>query len=262
MDIAVQQDLFNNEYNIDNIKVLNRYLTFEKELILCINIRSLNANFSKLQVFLYELEIQPNIVCTETWNLEHSSLFNIVGYKMFYNNSKINKSDGVIIYIKDNITEITEIIQIGKIKIINSKISLENKKKLLLSSIYRSHDIHKTEFLMNMKNHIEMNKTNKNNIIVGDFNIDILNQDIIDQEFLQVMLENGYCPGLNNITKPSNQDHKIGTCIHNFYLKLDKLRYNTFTLNIPLNDHYPIFMALKGSMKNDEQTTFKKINYK
>ena len=123
---------------------------------------------------------------------------------MYYNESKINKSDGVVLYISEDITETTEIIQINRLKIMNTKITLENNRNITLSSIYRSHDIHKTEFLMNIKNFVKINKKQKDNLIIGDFNFDILSQDVLDQEFLQVLLENGYCPGLNNITTLRN----------------------------------------------------------
>ena len=50
------------------------------------------------------------IVCTETWMLQHIGLYNIPGYNLRYNESNINKSDGVILYIKNDIIENTETI--------------------------------------------------------------------------------------------------------------------------------------------------------
>ena len=76
--------------------------------ILYINIRSLNANFEKLLVFLKSLEIKPNIiVCSESWELKLPKMYQIKGYKMYYNNSSINRADGVVTYIKDEILENT-----------------------------------------------------------------------------------------------------------------------------------------------------------
>ena len=34
---------------------------------------------------------------------------------------------------------------------------------------------------------------------MGDFNIEILNHETINREFLHILLENGYCPGFCNI---------------------------------------------------------------
>ncbi|OXU16733.1 hypothetical protein TSAR_004815 [Trichomalopsis sarcophagae] len=144
---------------------------------------------------------------------------------MYYNDSRINKSDGVAIYISENIIEITEIIQINNLKIVNSTITLTNNKEIILSEIYRSHDTHETEFLLNI-----------NNLIIGDFNCDILNQDVVDQEYLQVFLENGYYP-------------------------LSKIKYKTFTLSVPSNNYYPIMISLKGIKNNSSHEEHKKINY-
>ena len=84
MNTNFYQEFINNEHVIDNINILNKYLASEKEIILCINIRSLNANYNKLQTFLNSLDIKPSIiVCTETWNLEYYNFFNISGYNLY-----------------------------------------------------------------------------------------------------------------------------------------------------------------------------------
>ena len=61
------------------------------------------------------------------------------GYKLYYNESKINRADGVIIYVSEEIDEVTEIIKIGNLKILNSTIKMNNNKKVEISSLYRSH---------------------------------------------------------------------------------------------------------------------------
>ena len=43
---------------------------------------------------------------------------------MYYNNSKINISDDLVIYVSDYITEMTEVLTINNLKISNSKIAL------------------------------------------------------------------------------------------------------------------------------------------
>ena len=79
---------------------------------------------------------------------------------------------------------------------------------------------------------------------MGDFNFEILNHETINQEFLHILLENGYCPGFSNITRPSDKTGNSGTCIDNIFIKLDKIAYKTFTLRILLTDHFPLFMSL------------------
>ena len=98
---------------------------------------------------------------------------------MYYNNSKINISDGLVIYVSDYITETTEVLTINNLKIINSKIAIEKNNEIMISILYRSHDISKTEFLLILKNLINNNSKYKNNLIIGDFNFDISNHESI-----------------------------------------------------------------------------------
>ena len=55
---------------------------------------------------------------------------------------------------------------------------------------------------------------------MGKFNFDILNHETINQEFLHIRLENGYCPDLSNIARPSDKTGNSGTCIDNIFIKL------------------------------------------
>ena len=77
----------------------------------------------------------------------------------------------------------------------------------MISALYRSHDISKTEFLLILKNLINNNSKYKNNIIIGDFNFDISNHNSNNQEFFLILLEYGYCPGFRNITRPSDKNN-------------------------------------------------------
>ena len=117
------------------------------------------------------------------------------------------------------------------------------------------------DFLLNLKKLILHNKKYKNNLIMGDFNFDISNQDTLNQGFLHILLEHGYCPGFCNITRPSDKTYNSGTCIDNIFIKLDKIAYKTFTLRIPLTDHFPLFMSLNKIRTIENLHTIKRINY-
>ena len=79
---------------------------------------------------------------------------------------------------------------------------------------------------------------------MGVFNFDIPNHDTLNQEFVHILLENGYCSGFCNITRPSDKTCNSGTGIDNIFIKLDKIAYKTFTLRIPLTDHFLLFMSI------------------
>ena len=86
---------------------------------------------------------------------------------------------------------------------------------------------------------------------MGDFN----------QEFLHILLEHGYCPGFSNTTRPSDKTSNTGTCIHNIFIKLDEIAYRTFTLRIPLTDHFPLFMSINKLRTIETIDTITHINY-
>ena len=108
---------------------------------------------------------------------------------------------------------------------------------------------------------INNNSKYKNNLIIGDFNFDISNHGSINQEFLHILLEHGYCPGFPNITRPSDRNNNSGTCIDNILIKLDKINYKTFTLKIPLHDHFPIFMSINEIRATKDAHAMNRINY-
>ena len=86
-------------------------------------------------------------------------------------------------------------------------------------------------------------------------------QDTLNQEFLHILLEHGYCPGFCNITRPSDKTCNSGTYIDNIFIKLDKIAYRTFTLRILLTDHFPLFMSINKIRTIENIDTIKHINY-
>ena len=62
----LQNEIINTNYNFDDLSELNRCMAFENEVILNVNIRSLNANFHKLLVFyiIYISILLLDTICT------------------------------------------------------------------------------------------------------------------------------------------------------------------------------------------------------
>ena len=67
-----------------------------------------------------------------------------------------------------------------------------------------------------MKKYIDSNKNTKNHTIVGDFNIDIMQDDNATSEFLNNFTEKEYIPCFLGITRLANDGYG-GTCIDNFF---------------------------------------------
>ena len=98
-------EIINTEEEFKDTTELNNKLGNKSFVILHVNVRSMSENINKLEVFINLLNNKPAvIVCSETWTIHHIEFFHLSGYKIFYNNSKINKAAGVILFIRDDVS--------------------------------------------------------------------------------------------------------------------------------------------------------------
>ena len=90
-------------------------------------------------------------------------------------------------YIHENLIEKTVILIVNELRILNSTLKI-NKDDIVISALYRSHDITKTKFLANLKILLDAHKSYENHFVIGDLNIDINQHDTISEEFLGNLL--------------------------------------------------------------------------
>ena len=122
----------------------------------------------------------------------------------------------MVVYIKENVTQVTETIEMDNIKILNSIITLKNNSKLEISSLYRSHDKSQINFNFNLNKYLIVKKDVKNHYVIGDFNADILKDNLISHDFLNNFIDKGYYPGFIGTTRRYDLNTEKGTCIDNF----------------------------------------------
>ena len=155
--------------------------------------------------------------------------------------------------MKKDIQETTKVIDIGRLKILNTIINLNNNSHLEISSMYRSHDLCSPEFILNVKNYLKIKRNVKNHLIIGDYNINILQNNNVSQDFLNNLLENGYFPGFTDTTRPYDLGYDSGTCIDNIFIKSKTINSKTFKLNIPWPDHFPLFININKNLVDGEK---------
>lgn len=225
------------ENSYSDLDSLNSSLNIENLLILHLNVRSINSNFEKLEIFIENLTIKPDvIVCTETWALMCYSFFSLNNYDIYYNHSHINRADGVIMYVKKSLqyTPMTEVV--GDLKIVSVKIKLNNNKSIKVSGVYRCHDVNKESFVNLLSTYLS-DKHGKNHVIAGDFNFNLQSVEQITNLFMSTFLDNGYLPYFNGTTRP----HDLGgSCIDNIFIKTNFSDIKSFTYTNVFTDHYPI----------------------
>lgn len=259
----IQRDTIVSEEVCMDIRALNKNFNENDDLILYLNIRSINANFASLEIFVESLISKPfYICCSEAWVIDNPNFFQLNGYNMYYNESDLNKADGVVVYIKDCIIEETEIVQIDKLRIANSTIKMSNGSNVEISALYRSHSLNKTDFINSLNTYLRDKKNCKNHFVIGDFNIDLIKLDVLGQEFLNNFLEHGFLPSFHKITRPSINDKSDGTCIDNIFYKLEKAVIKSFILQNSITDHYTLIVKLKKLIPQEiKQDTFIYTHY-
>ena len=173
IDIDIDTDfgktLF-EEATCDDVASLNNMFYPNNEVIIMhCNIRSIEANFKELEVFLHTLKFKPSIIfLSETWFIPHLGFFELDGYDLIYNASTITKADGTIAYVSKKMDCDTNIKDLGSLKIIEIATKSE-----LFTAIYKNHKIKNNVFVDDLENYIR-NNNHKNHYIFGDINIDIL----------------------------------------------------------------------------------------
>lgn len=78
----------------------------------------------KLTVFHLNITIVKNFddklfLKQLTWKLYNTSLFNLDGYDLIYNDGNLNKNDGVTVYVKNLLNYSSRIIHLANLKVVN-----------------------------------------------------------------------------------------------------------------------------------------------
>ncbi|KAJ8680484.1 hypothetical protein QAD02_016271 [Eretmocerus hayati] len=257
------RELQQSETIIDDVDDLNKCFRVESELILHVNIRSLRKNVDNLQMLLAQLQRKPILlVCTEIWTADDTLLHEIPGYNLYINNSKLNKADGVAVYVMENVNHSISYEHLEYTCVIDVDIELGKNKELQVSALYRSHDFPKNIFVESLKKFIKSKGKLKNHVIIGDFNLNILSKDTHADEMLNNFYEMKYEPYFKNPTR-FGASNTIDSCIDNAYIK-SEYDIKSFRLNYHLTDHYPIFLEIydKATTIPEKHSDTNKLNMK
>jgi len=212
------------------------------------NVVSLSKNILELNVHLEEINIDfLFIVVTEIRKGNFQSISSLLnGYKFYYHLAKFKVTGGVGIFVRndvicqerldlnfsdDNCENLTIEISIGL-------------RKWLISVIYRHPSTPISKFKTRFYDFLEkIDDENKNCIIFGDFNIDLVNKTTSVQEYINnVELHNFQ----QLIEKPTRVFKNSSTLIDHIYFKSDdKDSYHYDVIDNSFSDHSSILFSLK-----------------
>ncbi len=222
------------------------------------NCRSLYANYDSIMHCLDQFNSPFNIIAmSETWLKSNKGIdFAIKGYEMFYTNRECKNGGGVALYIDKNIDcKVIENMSVAVEDVCESitvEICMGKQKNIIVSCIYRAPGANIEVFKEWMEKLFSLN-TQKDLLICGDYNIDLLNakKHKPTDDFIDTMFSMSLFPA---ITRPSRITLQSATLIDNIFTNI---AYNNIVSGLLYNDtsdHLPVFVVydLNHRLKKDK----------
>lgn len=223
------------------------------ESSLCVILQNIRSSSRNADEFFSSISSLPpcyqEIIClSETWH-KFGNIGSITGYKVYENSSGHNKSSGVGLLVKDNLSSerfitYSEKIHSRNCDLVTACINTGNmiQAKLIYTTVmYRSPSGCKADFLNIWKDLLEEScGKNLKSIITGDFNINILKtNDTWVDDFKEITSNFGFRILTTSVTRKG-----IGTP-SSLDLIITNIVCNTFTniIDLDITDHYTVLTS-------------------
>ena len=252
-------------YDLHEFHSLSKKITVNNFSLIHTNIESLCAKEEKLKLLLTNLDFSFDVIAlSETWNpQEKSHKFRppiLEGYHTYNGITGSTMKGGCGFYIKDSLNYTSR--HDLDFKLFNTKSDFECKwielvqsergqKNLIVSVHYRHPLNHDVEYLQYLERVLKLiKKENKNVLITGDFNYNLLEYETDNKvnDFSSTLLGHLYMP---HIIGPTRITHKNKpSLIDNLFFNNSTIDCTSGNLLYKLSDHLPNFIFIN------------KINYK
>lgn len=208
------------------------------------NIRSLRKNFDIFLTNLNELNSDFDIIFfTEIWILSSEiNNYNLEGFSFFANCNDQYRAGGVAALIRSSLNYHVCILNFSSADVMKIIVQLGNVKFCFIL-IYRLHSSTAESFLIELNNLLNTDKS-KHKIILGDINIDLLNESQVRDEYLSLCASYGLESFMNGVTRPCSS-----TCLDHVFSEILGQHFTLDLKNLELyvTDHNTIHLILKYS---------------
>ena len=245
--------LYYNETTLNSLHLTSDTPLTSQMSIFHLNIRSLPQNNDSLVMYMNELKIKFHIIAlTETWlsketcDLEY--LFNDYAHVKLYRDNR--RGGGVSLFIHNSIQfKCIESLSIlnENLECIFIEIETIRKKPIMVGAIYRPPNTNISSFISDHLNPVLMNNSlqSKHCYIVGDFNINLLNQSshLLTSQFIDTMFSFSFLPLIN---RPTRIAQTSSTLIDNIFTNSPPEHHIiSGILMTDISDHLPTFHISK-----------------
>ena len=212
------------------------------------NIRSISKNKHILEDLLIELDNFPEILAISETKLNNQNVnyASIQNYKLAFTYSSSN-AGGVALYIlnKLNYSRRQDLeFQSTDSESVFIEIDITTHKKLVVAVIYRHPNKPYHEFQDHIMQKLnKLNHENKDYLICGDFNINLLKHET--KRSIDNYINTLYSEGcINIIDKPTRITETTATLLDHMYTNLSNNSVNSGILTFDISDHLPTFCTL------------------
>lgn len=266
-------DSLQNITEIDKIEIaravecdcseLNKHISVNKNDLTVIsqNIRSIYCNFDDFLLTISTITFEVDIIILTECRLNvNKPIPQLHNYQSYMTTRQLNQNDGVVVYIKNTLKTRVKEISLSQASCLQLNV-LNNT----ILCIYRSPSNTNTDsFIDSLSTHLDSLTSQKNIIIAGDININIIkklteqpNEQKNRINYLNMLSLHGILPGHLLPTRDK-------TCLDHFMLKINKKKFSATIaiLHFTITDHFTTFLALsKQKHKQYIPKTTTSLNY-
>lgn len=236
------------------------------------NIRSMRKNFDEFVAEISAWKTLPEIIIlTEIWiSNNESSFYQISNYDLIVHSNENYRSGGVAIYFKNNVFHSLQYtkIQFETADILKTQFKIYGSE-FVLYVIYRLHEYCISNFVNELDLYFSNSRTgpfSKNNLILGDINIDLFKSDNDIDRYKTLMASFGFESLINEATRKTEQTE---TCIDHVYSRVeckDRVSVEAIVIRREITDHYMTAVRLScGGMRDSselgDQRTVARLDY-
>lgn len=229
--------------------------------ILSLNVQSLSAKFVELKDMLASLCLRncsPDIICLqELWQFPEDADFHIMGYnKLLFKIRSEAQGGGVGIFVKEDLIAVVDpVVSVFHERILETifiELTLPDKKKLIIGSVYRPGSRHPTlnsieqyDISMDLLAGLLENLSSKNlpSYIFGDINLDALKYGNCNKvtNYIDLLFSNGF---RQIVTLPTRCGTNSASIIDHCITNSTSFSHKTQILTTLLSDNFPIISTI------------------
>ena len=234
--------------------------------VLHTNIRSLSLHHDELISLAVHTNLDLDVIgVSETWDSTDNPIISnvdIPGYT-FFKTSSLTQNGGVGLYIKQSFTPNPRVdLDTCTIDFETVWVEIENKndKNVLICCVYRHPSSDVDTLTSHFQNLLSNISSNKLVLIMGDFNVNLLDyaSHTPTSDFVNNLFSYSLLPCIHHPTRVS--DHRA-SIIDNIYTNATNAKITSGNVLMQITDHFPQFFILQNTLISHDESGSLKHDY-